>query len=189
MIRTVVILLWAGVLAACSPATGGGRDAPTGAVLTLYGDIETVDRGPSQAALEPLFFAYGIEFGSACVFSTASLASLDQHEIRVDFPMGGDERRFSGPLLRDVLAIAGPQGTHLTVTALDGYQRTIPLEQVMAHDVILAIRADGEWLGIGGYGPALLVWPRGTDPDLAGQTDDDWVWGVFAIESVTPDET
>lgn len=189
MVRTSFIAVMMLALVACSPARGGRADAPSGAVLTLYGDIETVDRGPSQGALEPLFFAYGIEFGSACVFSTASLAALDQHEIRADFPLGGDERRFSGPLLRDVLAIAGPQGTHLTVTALDGYQRTIPLALVRDHDVILAIRADGDWLGIGGYGPALLVWPRGTDPDLAGQNDDDWVWGVFAIESVSPDET
>lgn len=186
MIRIMgAVLLLA--LAACTP--GDSTDAPTGAVLTLYGEIETVDRGPSQAALEPLFFAYGIEFGSACVMSSASLASFDQHEIRAGFPQGSDERRFSGPLLRDVLAVAGVQGSHLTVTALDGYQRTIPLESVMEHDVILAIRADGDWLGIGGYGPALLVWPRESDPALAGQTDDDWVWGVFAIESVTPGDT
>lgn len=186
MFRIILAICLVGGLAACNPSVS--RDnGPNGVVLTIHGDITTVDRGPSQGALEPLFLAYGIEFGSACVFSTASLAALDQHEVRVEFPMGGDARRFSGPLLRDVLAIPHPQGSHLVITALDGYQRTIALEQVMEQDVILAIQADGDWLGLGGYGPALLVWPREAGADRSGMADADWVWGVFSIESVTPD--
>ena len=41
---------------------------------------------------------------------------------------------------------------------------------------------DGTGLPLGGFGPAMLVWPRQDDPALAGQSDDDWIWSVFAIE-------
>lgn len=184
MIRAIAMAMMLAGLAGCGADRAG--EGPNGVAITLHGDIGTVDRGASQGALEPLFLAYGIEFDAACVLSVASLAAMEQHSIRVSFPLGSGARRFSGPLLRDVMDIADPRGTHLTLTALDGYQRTIALSDIRDHDVILAIRADGDWLGLGGYGPAIVVWPRDTDPALAGQDDADWVWGVFAIESVTP---
>ena len=181
MIRLFTLALCATALVSC-----GARDAgPSGNIVTIYGDIRTVDRGPSQGALEPLFFAYGIEFDAACVLTFASLDLMDQRTVRVSFPQDGEERRFSGPLLRDVLSVADIQGQQLTFTALDGYQRTIAANRIANHDVILAIRVDGEVLGLGGYGPAMVVWPRDSDPALADMNDADWVWGVFAIESFT----
>ena len=56
------------------------------------------------------------------------------------------------------------------------------MERINRHDMILAIRMDGMPLAMGGFGPAMLVWPRGTDPSLADMNDDDWSWGVIAIE-------
>ncbi len=90
--------------------------------------------------------------------------------------------------MRDVLAIANPYGDRLIVTALDGYQREINIDRIRQHDVILALRMDGQALGIGGFGPAMLVWPRGSDAALANMPDDDWLWGVFAIQVVTASE-
>jgi hypothetical protein len=133
-------------------------------------------------ATEPLFRAYGIDFDTACVMPFASLADMDQHTVRVAYPEGGETRDFSGPLLRDVLEIADPQGQTLTVTALDGYQRDIDIAQILEHDVILAIRMEGDALNLGGFGPAMIVWPRDDDEDLADMDDADWVWGVFSIE-------
>ncbi|SDM64904.1 molybdopterin-dependent oxidoreductase [Maricaulis salignorans] len=181
------MLILAAVLlgvAACQPPTPGSDEA-SGDILTVYGEIGTVDRGPVDPVTEPLFGAFGMEFDAACLFNWASLTTLEQHLIETDFPLGGPVRRFSGPLLRDVLAIANPRGDRLIVTALDGYQREIELDRVLQHDVILALRMDGQPLGIGGFGPAMLVWPRGSDPALADMPDDDWLWGVFAIELVS----
>ena len=183
MIRFAILALCAVTLSACSER----NVSPAGNIVTIFGDIRTVDRGPSQGTLEPLFFANGIEFDAACVLTFASLDLMDQSIVRVSFPQGGDERRFSGPLLRDVLSVADIQGQQLTFTALDGYQRTIDANRIANHDVILAIRVDGEILGLGGYGPAMVVWPRETDTALADMDDADWVWGVFAIESFTDD--
>ena len=179
MIRIAMTILAAACLAACS---GEAEFAEGGDIVTIHGDIGTVDRGPMNPALEPLFRAYGIDFDTACVMPFASLADMQQHTVRVAYPEGGETRTFSGPLLRDVMAVANPEGDTLTITALDGYQRDIDLARINAHDVILAIRMDGDALNIGGFGPAMIVWPRDTDDDLAGMDDSDWVWGVFSIE-------
>jgi hypothetical protein len=55
---------------------------------------------------------------------------------------------------------------------------------IAAHQPILAHSVDAQALPLGGLGPFLLVWPRGTAPDLAGMNDDLWAWGVFAIEAL-----
>jgi hypothetical protein len=179
MIRIAMTLLAAASLAACS---GNPEFAEGGDLVTIHGEIGTVDRGAMNPTLEPLFNAYGITFDSACVMPFASLADMAQHSVRVAYPQGGDVQTFSGPLLRDVLAVATPQGSTLTVTALDGYQRDIELSRIDDHDVILAIRMNGDALNLGGYGPAMIVWPRDTDDELADMDDSDWVWGVFSIE-------
>lgn len=179
MIRIIAVLAAAVSLAAC----GGNPDfAEGGDIVTIHGQIGTVDRGPVNAELEPLFRAYGIDFDAACVMPFASLADMDQRTVRVAYPLGSETRSFSGPLLRDVLEIADPQGETLTVTALDGYQRDIPMDMILEHDVILAIRMEGDALNLGGFGPAMIVWPRDSDDALADTDDSDWVWGVFSIE-------
>ena len=74
MVRAIMIALGLALLLGCQdPGRSAGH---AGDVLTIYGDIGTVDRGPSRGTMEPLFFANGIEFTAACVFSTASLNSL-----------------------------------------------------------------------------------------------------------------
>lgn len=183
--RTFLVGLAAAIgLISCSPADTSHDAGMGGDILTIYGEIAVVDRGPINPEIEPLFGAFGIEFDAACVLPWASLAALEQHTVQVDFPSGGEVRSYSGPLLRDVLAFAEPQGDSLIVTALDGYQREIALQRVQDHDVILAIRMNGDSLPIGGLGPTFLAWPRRDDPGLADMSDDDWVWGVFAIQVV-----
>jgi len=179
MIRFALIFLAAASLGACSGET---EFAAGGDLVTIHGAIGTVDRGPVNPTLEPLFSAYGIEFDTACVMPFASLADMAQHTVRVAYPEGSETRSFSGPLLRDVMAVASPVGSTMTVTALDGYQREIDISRINDHDVILAIRMDGDELNIGGFGPTMIVWPRDTDDALAGTDDSDWVWGVFSIE-------
>ncbi|WP_300553084.1 molybdopterin-dependent oxidoreductase [Maricaulis sp.] len=167
-------------LMGCQAPTNNGEDSAD--IITIYGEIATVDRGAMDPLTEPLFNTFGIEFDAACVINTAALLTLEQHAVRADFPAGHSVRNFSGPLLRDVLAIAVPTGQVLVITSVDGYQREIALQRIYDHDVILAIRMEGDPLPMGGFGPAMLVWPRRDDPALTGMNDDDWSWGVIAIE-------
>jgi hypothetical protein len=167
-------------LMGCEAPTNNGEDSAD--IITIYGEIATVDRGAMDPLTEPLFNTFGIEFDAACVINTAALLTLEQHAVRADFPVGDSVRNFSGPLLRDVLAIAVPTGQTLVITSVDGYQREIELQRIYDHDVILAVRMEGDPLPMGGFGPAMLVWPRWDDPALSGMNDDDWSWGVIAIE-------
>jgi hypothetical protein len=181
MYRVILIVISIIALAACS-RSDPVMEVPGGGILTLYGAIDRVDRGPVDPATEPLFARYGIAFETACVLNFGALDAPPQHIVRTDYPAGGTVHGFSGPLVRDVLAIGGVSGGTLIVTALDGYQREIPVTMMIEHDVIFAIRKDGDALPLGGLGPVMLVWPRGTDAALDGMNDDDWVWGVLAIE-------
>jgi hypothetical protein len=172
--------LCAMAVAACSPAVSPDDTQPD--LVTIHGEIERHDRAGVDPATEPLFNLYGMTFQAALGLDYATLLALPQYEVETDYPSGGLIRRFSGPLLRDVLALAGPAGDAVVVTALDGYQRTLTLDQLDRHDVILALELEGRPLPVGGFGPAMLVWPRQTDPALLGMPDDDWVWGVFSLE-------
>ena len=177
---TGLVVSLAGLLAACSGEPAA--ETETGVLLTLYGNIQESNRGALDPLTEPLFNTFGLEIGEGFAVSTAQLARLPQHIVRTDYPTGGEMREFRGPLLRDVLALGVPAGELAVVTALDGYQREIALGRIQTHDVILAMQMNGEPLPMGGFGPAMLVWPRQSDPALEGMSDDDWLWGVNAIE-------
>ncbi len=180
MMRLLACFFAASSLSACS--LGGGQDDPSGDIITIFGQTGVVDRATVDPIMEPLFGTLGVEFETALGLNYESLAGLQQHTIRTDFPLGDDTRIFRGPLLRDVLAVTLPEGEIVRVTALDGYQREISMERIAEHGVILAIHRDGIPLGLGGLGPTMLVWPRGQDPDLADMSDDDWVWGILTLE-------
>lgn len=183
IISTATALL-ACLISACQPA---GEVNPVGPdLVTLHGPLGQYDRGAMQAGEEPVFASYGISFDRALGLTASELTGFDLVTVDTDFPLGGDQHSFRGPRLHDVLAFAGASGRTIRVTALDGYQRDIASDRYQDHDVILALYQDGRPLGIGGRGPAMLVWPRGSDPALANMNDDDWVFGVFSIE-VLPD--
>lgn len=181
MLRSISLLLAVALTAACSPA-----DEPAAAsgpvILTVFGEVSDTNRGPVEPGLEPLFERYGMGFEAARSFTFSGLSAMELTEISVTYPDGVEPQRFTGPLVRDVLTAAGAEGETAIVSAFDGYQRQIPVARFEDHDVILALTRNGEPLAIGGFGPAILVWPRDDDAALAGQNDDDWVWGVFAIE-------
>ncbi|WP_291845526.1 molybdopterin-dependent oxidoreductase [Maricaulis sp.] len=169
---------------ACQPTPTAAPRGPD--LVTVFGAITQTDRGALDATAEPLFASYGLTFERALGLSADELARFETLVMTTDFPAEGPLHAFAGPRLRDVLGFAGGAAQTIRVTALDGYQRDIPAEAYMQHNAILALYQDDQPLGIGGRGPAMLVWPRGTDPALDAMSDDDWVFGVFAIE-VLPD--
>ncbi|WP_339336479.1 molybdopterin-dependent oxidoreductase [uncultured Maricaulis sp.] len=186
MRSAILIAMGALSLSGCQPAAGPVAPGPD--IVTVFGNGIRPDRGAMRPDEEPMFASYGLEFDSALGLTFAELAAFDRFTLTTDFPAGGQTHSFSGPLLRDVLADAGSADLTIRVTALDGYQREISAERARRHDVLLALYQDGHPLGLGGRGPAMLVWPRGSDPALAGMSDDDWVFGIFAIEALADPE-
>ena len=132
------------------PARGAlALDAPRGPVeLTLVGKLRT----PNQ--------------GKSAVFDMAMLDKLPQHSIATETPWHTGTHKFTGPLVRDVLAAAGVQGTLLRAVALNDYRVDIPADDVQKFDVVLASKLDDKPMRLRDKGPLFIMYPFHTRPEL-----------------------
>jgi hypothetical protein len=172
MLARVVVLA-----ALAGPALADGP-----VLLTVSGDVEAPNRGPVDPEQDKLFLFNEVSFEKAREFDLGELEKMPQATVHADFPKGGQETIFTGPLLSDVLAAAGADGETVTVRAMDGYAVEVPLEQMVANGAVVALARDGKPLGIGGFGPTQIVFPRAERPELADMPDDWWIWQIYHIE-------
>lgn len=134
----------AALLALCMGLAGPALalDKPTGpVVLSVGGDI--VHRNA----------------GDRADFDMEMLAALPQHTLITTSPWHKQPTRFTGPLLRDVLASVGATGRKVQATALNNYQIEIPIEDFQKHSVVLARWVDGQPVRIRDKGPLLIMYP------------------------------
>ncbi len=104
--------------------------------------------------------------GKHAQFDMAMLEALPQTSFVTRTPWYARERRFSGPLLRDVLAAAGAQGSVLRLAALNDYRVDMPFEDTQRHDVILARLLDGRPMTVRDKGPLLVIYPFDDQAEL-----------------------
>ena len=64
---------------------------------------------------------------------------------------------FTGPLLAEILKLAGAVPKGIRLMALDGYAVELDAEALAGRTWILALTADGRPLALGGLGPAWLM--------------------------------
>lgn len=174
-----------GLLATALPVLAAGKLAtPAGPViLTVHGKIANTNRGALDAFDDAFFKSSGAEFDRAAAFDRGMLQKLGMHSVTVQYSTWPKAHRLEGPLLRDVLKAVGATGKTATVYALDGYGAKIPVSDLAAYPVVLALKSDGQWLGIGGRGPAWVVYPpRDKYPALKDADDSKWVWSAIRID-------
>lgn len=170
--------------AALALGARGARSAPTtpdGAViLTLAGDIAKANRGPLDPKFDGVFKFHEIAFDSAFCFDRAMLGALPQETFEARLPEGHEKASFSGPRLAAVLQMAGaPERPSISATALDGYVSELSAAEIAGGDWVLVLARNAAPLGIGGFGPTmLLAKPSGID---VGE-DAQWPWAVFYIQ-------
>ncbi|WP_396270297.1 hypothetical protein [Ideonella sp.] len=117
-------------------------EKPTGpVVLSVAGDI--VHRNASDRA----------------DFDMAMLVALPQHTLITTSPWHKQPTRFTGPLMRDVLASVGATGGKVRATALNNYQIEIPTEDFDKYSVVLVRLVDGQPMRIRDKGPLLIMYP------------------------------
>ncbi|MDH4392945.1 MAG: molybdopterin-dependent oxidoreductase [Aquabacterium sp.] len=102
-------------------------------------------------------------------FDMAMLEALPQHSFSTSTPWYKEVRRFSGPLLRDVLGAAGAKGTTLRAVALNDYKVDIPMEDTLRHKVLLATRVDGRPMAVRDKGPLFIIYPYDESADLRSE--------------------
>jgi hypothetical protein len=124
-------------------------DAPeTPVVLTVAGQVRRPNRG-TQA-----------------VFDMPMLQRLPQQQLSTRTPWYAQARKFTGPLLRDVLAECAAQGSVLRAVALNDYRVDIPFDDVMRFDVVLARLMDDKPMPVRDKGPLFIVYPFDARPEL-----------------------
>ncbi len=133
-----------------------GLSAPAAALATPTGPVVlTVSAGLALA-----------HRGGRADFDMAMLERLPQRSIRAETPWYKDARRFSGPLLRDVLAMAGGKGSGLRLVALNDYRIEMPQDDPQRYDVILAVQLDGKAMSVREKGPVFVMYPFDSQPQL-----------------------
>ncbi|MDE2396753.1 MAG: molybdopterin-dependent oxidoreductase [Burkholderiales bacterium] len=137
---------------AVSGSAARALERPRGAVvLTLTGAL----RQPND--------------GATAQFDMAMLEHLPQTRFSTRTPWYAQARKFGGPLLRDVLAAAGAQGSRLRAQALNDYRVDIPWDDAQRHDVIVALRLDDKPMAVRDKGPLFVIFPFDSDPGLRTQ--------------------
>jgi len=128
-------------------------DSPKGPVLlTLHGKISATNTG------------------NAAQFDETMLQTLPQHTVKAETPWNDGVTSFSGPLLRDVLQMAGASGDNLLMTAINNYQVTVPVSDAKDYNCILAMSVDGTLLTVRTKGPLWLIYPWDKFDELRTET-------------------
>ncbi len=136
-------------MAGLRPLRAAGLEAPGGpVVLTLSGRLRLTNAGERAQ------------------FDMAMLERLPQVSFITRTPWYTQPRKFTGPLLRDVLAAAGAQGTMLKTQALNDYRVDIPFEDAQRFDLILARLLDDKPMPVRDKGPLFIVYPFDNRPEL-----------------------
>ena len=102
-------------------------------------------------------------------FDMAMLEALPQHSFTTSTPWFKEPRRFTGPLLRDVLTAAGAKGTALRAVALNDYKVEIPVDDAMKFKVVMATRLDGQPMPLREKGPLFIIYPYDESADLRSE--------------------
>ena len=152
-------------------------------VMTIIGKVATANRGAYNEFSDSFFKYHEKTFEKAFAFDRESLKALPQATAAANAEGWPAPVQASGPRLKDVLTAAGvADTTTITAFALDGYGVEFTPAERAAHDWILAIDADGKPLGLGGRGPAWLLYDTGSGK---ASTDEEakWIFSIFLMSA------
>ena len=142
--------------------------------LFLLGSGSLLLTGPAHALNAPkgkviLSITGNVRFknaGDQADFDMDMLAALPQTSFTTSNPWYKETKKFTGPLLRDVLAAAGAQGTTLKAVALNNFKVEIPVADTQQFPVVLARLLDDKPMLIREKGPLFIIYPFDTNTEL-----------------------
>jgi hypothetical protein len=182
VIHSFVLFISILILAACAPKAaattyetvsagslqpGSKIPAPTGpVVLTMEGKISQTNSGDKL------------------LFDMATLESIGLVKYDVDDPFLKKNIVYTGPLLSQLLKVAGAasDATTLTLWALDDYSTDMKIADGNKWPVLIATQADGAYIALDKNGPLISVFPFNDFPELDHLTyDNQWLWALARI--------
>jgi hypothetical protein len=141
-------------------------DAPKGPViLTIKGNLDHPNAGASAQ------------------FDFDMLEALSGRKAAMETPWAEGKTEFSGPLLREILQVAGANGTVMKLVALNDYSADVPMEDAAKIDTILATRMNGQRMSVRDKGPLFMVYPFDENTQLYNEKYfSRSVWQITSIE-------
>lgn len=181
-IRLCAQLVCAAACFAQLPSWAQSRHLPSDdrSVLSVGGQINQSANAEFQlSSATPTNQAANSKVG----MSLGTLESLPQHQFTTMTPWSDKPIHFSGPLLRDVLAMVGAEGHTIRATAINDYRIQIPKEDALRYNVIVATRMNGERMSIRDKGPLFVVYPFDSDSALKqAQYYERSIWQLKSLE-------
>ena len=92
-------------------------------------------------------------------FDMAMLAKLPQTTFNTKTPWYAQPRKFTGVLLKDLLASVGGTGSTLKAMALNDYRVELPAEDWLQHGAMLAYLLDDKPMTVREKGPLVIIYP------------------------------
>ncbi len=122
--------------------------------------------------------------GSEIELSFEDLEALDQTAYSTANDYVDGETEFSGPLVRDLVAMMGGEPAEILFTAINDYAITIPVSDFVEYDVILAIYQDGQKLSRRAKGPIWVIYPTSQFEALQDRVHNDrLIWQLVRMEA------
>lgn len=129
-----------------------------------------------------LTFSGKVPFG-AVTLTRDEIAKLPQHELTEQPTSFPQPVKFKGPLLADVLKLAGATGGDITLSAADDYKVDITADEMTKFAPILAIEKDGVRMAPDDFGPFFVMWPFKEKPEIDIEAyQAKAIWSVVKIE-------
>jgi hypothetical protein len=102
-------------------------------------------------------------------FDMDMLAALPQHTFSTKSPWYPEAHKFTGPLLRDVLAAVDAQGKNLRAVALNDYKVDLPVGDALKFNLVLARLMDDKPMSVREKGPLFIIYPFDADETLRNE--------------------
>ena len=99
-------------------------------------------------------------------FDLALLQTLPQRSFSTKTPWYPQPRKFTGVLVRDLLAAVGSQATTVKAGALNDYRVDIPAADLVKHGAMLAYLLDEKPMSVREKGPLVIIYPFDDKPEL-----------------------
>ena len=166
-----------------SAGAGAELAAPKGpVVLTVVGDIANANRGPSDPAVDRFLDHHEQKFDAAAAFDLQMLEELGMETRQFVLKGLPGVQKLEGPPLAAVLEAVGAQSGKVSLLALDGYAVDLDAKDVEAHDWLVGVKRNDDYLGIGGFGPAWVVFsPAAADQVVTDEENEMWPYQVFLL--------
>ncbi|SFB73369.1 molybdopterin-dependent oxidoreductase [Massilia yuzhufengensis] len=164
--------------------------APGGpALLTITGAIGRSNRGPLDPVRDQMMFKHKLAFSRGFALDFATIAALPALSIRPTLEYDSQPHTLRGPLLDEVLGLAGARpadSATVLLRAVDGYAAAVPMGQLRAWKLIVATHLDGQAMALGGLGPLWGIYEADRVPDMAARPVNQRFgacpWALYHIE-------